>query len=91
MESSILLRSRWTNAAHEAAFRARYQSMGQSLLGCTVLKGKDGSGPGGILHWRACLGVICLHEESVDLDLVDNSAQFRYGGRFISVFFVCFF
>lgn len=63
--------------------------MGQSLLGCTVLKGKDGSGSGGILHWRACLGVICLHEESVDLDLVDNSAQFRYGGRFISVFFFC--
>lgn len=80
MESRFLLRSRWSNAAHEAAFRTQYQSAGQALVGCSVLPSRDGSGPGGIFHWRACLGVICLHEESIDHDLVDNAAQFRYGG-----------
>jgi hypothetical protein len=71
--------SRWSNSAHEHAFK--WVGGHSTFVGCASLPSRSGKGPGGFFHWRASLGVISLHEECIEYDIVDNTVQFRYGGK----------
>ena len=83
MEARLCLNSRWSNSAYNAAYKSQYNTSHHSIVGSVSLPSINGQDAGGFFHWNAKHGMLHLHEESVDYDLVDNTAKFRYGGKLV--------